>query len=46
MRIDYRNLTRCDAILMLPEWQYSNGAKHELLIATDMRLTIMFYDQL
>lgn len=42
MRADYRQLTQCDAIVMCPGWEYYSGCKHELLIAVDMRLKILF----
>lgn len=43
MRNDIPMLVHCDAILLLPGWIYSSGAKLEYEIATGMHMLI--YDQ-
>lgn len=44
MRADYQALCTCSAICLLPGWQYSNGCKHELMLATDMRMRVYVMD--
>lgn len=38
MRTCLEGLLKCDAILMLPNWQYSEGAKVEKLVAESIGL--------
>jgi len=40
MRADIKALVDCDAILMLPDWVESDGAKLELLIAQGLKMKV------
>jgi len=40
MRADIKALVDCDAILMLPDWEESDGAKLELLIAQGLKMKV------
>jgi hypothetical protein len=42
MRVDIKALVDCDAILMLPNWEDSDGAKLELVIAQGLKLEIYY----
>jgi hypothetical protein len=42
MRVDIKALVDCDAILMLPNWEDSEGAKLELVIAKGLKLEIYY----
>ena len=42
MKVDIKNLCGCDAILMLPEWSISKGAKFEMQVAARVGITIAF----
>lgn len=44
MRHDIKAELDCDAIVMLPNWKNSNGAKFELEVATMCGLWIFFID--
>lgn len=37
------NLKTCDVILMLPKWQYSKGAKNELMLALVRGMEVKIY---
>ncbi|MBO7583072.1 MAG: DUF4406 domain-containing protein [Treponema sp.] len=43
MREDIRQLTKCNAICMLPNWQKSKGAKFEHHLAKFLGMTILEY---
>jgi hypothetical protein len=42
MALDIAELTKCDAIYMLPDWQESNGARLELKIAKHLNKQIIY----
>jgi len=42
MRADIKALVDCDAILMLPDWNTSDGAKLELQIAQGLNMEIYY----
>lgn len=42
MRRDFRDLTHCTHILMLPGWTASKGACAELLMANQMKLKVRY----
>ncbi len=41
MRLDIRHLVECDAIVMLPGWERSRGARLERHIAIELGLTVL-----
>lgn len=45
-RKDFRELTYCNAIMMLKGWNTSHGAQLERLIALEMGLTIHYEDEI
>lgn len=44
IRVDMRELTDCDVIVLLPGWQYSDGAHSELSTARDCGLQIVMLE--
>lgn len=40
---DYQIIARCDAILMLPNWEESKGAKMELYYANEHQIPVYYY---
>lgn len=44
MRHDFTNLVKCTEIWMLPHWEKSEGARLELIIATQIDLQIRFVE--
>lgn len=42
MRADIKILVDCDAILMLPDWKDSEGAKLELQIAQGLKMKVYY----
>jgi hypothetical protein len=42
MRKDIRELTKCDAIWMLPDWKESKGAKIEMQLADNLKIHKMY----
>ena len=46
MRIDRAMLMECQAIVLLPDWIISDGAKDEFLAATEAGKVILYYEDL
>jgi len=46
MRGDYMMIARCDAVVMLPNWETSRGARAELAYAEGLKIPIYYYPQL
>jgi hypothetical protein len=46
MQGDFRMVTVCDAILMLPGWEQSSGAKRELELAQRLKMPVYYYPDL
>ncbi len=46
MRVDFRMVTDCDAIAMLPKWNHSAGCMQEFMVAVSSGLSIMFIKSL
>lgn len=44
IKIDVKNILKCDALYLLPGWQYSTGARLEHELAVVLKLDI-FYPQ-
>ena len=44
IRKDIRDLTYCDAIILLPGWPQSKGARGELSIAMYLNMKVYYYD--
>ncbi len=42
MKVCIRELTECDAVYMLPNYQLSKGAMYEFLLANVLKLEIMY----
>jgi hypothetical protein len=40
VRLDLRQLLRCDEIILLPGWEAATGARRELDIALDLRMPV------
>lgn len=45
LREDVRHLLTCDAIVMLPGWPLSRGARLELDVAVSLELPVFFWDE-
>lgn len=46
LRRDIRKLTKCCAIVLLPDWHESKGARLEKLVAESLGLHVMAYESL
>lgn len=46
MREDIKAMMDCEAIVMLPEWETSKGARVELSLAFDLGMPVLFLDDL
>lgn len=46
MRVDIKALCDCDAIVLMPGWQRSDGANGELMVARLLRMPVYMLEEL